>query len=218
MVRFGALVALVTACAVALAMFGLPAPGALAGLVGGTGAPAPVVAVFASAVLVVGLVPRTFLALVAGLVFGPVAGAAYIILGASIGALAAFGVGRWLGRDFIAVQRRLARFDGWLADRGVLGVVTVRLLPIAPFGLTSYAFGTSGVRLTAFALGTLVGMVPTSFVYASLGANASRPGSAAFGLAGASAVVLWLTTAGLTAWLGRRRGPASQHPGVITES
>lgn len=205
MVRFGALAALITACAVTLAVAGLPAPGTLAAFAGGTGMLTPLVAVFASAVLVVGLVPRTFLAAVAGLVFGPVAGAAYIIAGASLGALAAFGVGRWLGRDFVAVQRRLSRFDGWLTDRGVIGVVTVRLLPVAPFGLTSYAFGTSGVRLTAFMLGTLVGMVPTSFVYATLGANASRPGSTAFWVAAACAVAMWSLTAGLTFWLTRRR-------------
>ncbi|MGH3716351.1 MAG: TVP38/TMEM64 family protein, partial [Micromonosporaceae bacterium] len=184
-----------------------PAPGVLAAAVGSTGVPAPVVAVVAAAVLVVGLVPRTFLAAVAGLVFGPVTGAAYVVLGATAGALVAFGLGRWLGRDFVAVQRRLARLDGWLSNRGLLGVVTVRLLPIAPFGLTSYAFGTSGVALGAYLLGTVLGMLPTTVVYAYLGASSSRPGSAAFWVSAACAVGLWVGTLGLSMWLGRRRRP-----------
>ncbi|MGH3736424.1 MAG: TVP38/TMEM64 family protein [Micromonosporaceae bacterium] len=215
-VRFAVLAVLVVACAVVLLVVGLPAPGTLASLIGGTGIPAPLLAVTAAAVLIVGLVPRTFLAAVAGLVFGPWAGTAYIVAGATIGAMVAFGLGRWLGRDFVAVQRRLARIDGWLTQRGTLGVVTVRLLPVAPFGLTSYAFGTSGVGAGAYLVGTVVGMLPTSVVYANLGASATRPGSPGFWIAVGAAASIWVATLGLTGWLHRRR--ASRNAGAISES
>ena len=72
-----------------------------------------------------------------GALFGAVGGAGYALAAALIAALLGFAVGRWLGRDFVAerVRGRLARLDGWFARQSVLGVITVRLLPLGGFGL-----------------------------------------------------------------------------------
>jgi uncharacterized membrane protein YdjX (TVP38/TMEM64 family) len=213
--RFAVLVTLLVALAVMLAVTGVPDPAEVAGALGGTVVPAPVLAVAAFAVLVLGLVPRTLLAAAAGLLFGPLAGAGYIILGATLGALVAFGVGRWLGREFMAVQPRLSRLDGWLSRRGITAVVTVRVLPLAPFGLVSYAFGTSGVRLGGYLAGTVIGMLPGTAVYVNLGAASTRPGSVGFWVAVTAAVVLWLVTTSAIAFLEkRRRSRSSQDMGV----
>lgn len=215
--RFACLLALLVTLAGVLAVVGVPSPGQVAGALNATGIPTPVLAVAAFAVLVLGLVPRTLLAAAAGLVFGPLTGAGYIIMGATIGAFIAFGVGRWLGRDFVALQARLARFDGWLTSRGVVAVVTLRVLPIAPFGLVSYAFGTSGVRLAAYLVGTVLGMLPATAVYVNLGAASTRPGSAAFWVAVAAAALLWVVTTSVIGLLERRRRiRLSQIPGAIS--
>ena len=58
-------------------------------------------------------------------------------------------------------------------------MVTVRILPLAPFGMVSYAFGASGVRLRAYLVGTVLGMLPATAVYVNLGAASTRPGSSA---------------------------------------
>lgn len=217
-VRFAGLVALLGSLGAVLAMAGVPAPADIAALLDKGSVPTPVLAVAAFAVLVLGLVPRTLLAAAAGLVFGPWAGTGYIILGATLGALVAFGIGRFLGRDFVAVQSRLARLDGWLANRGVLAVVTVRILPLAPFGMVSYAFGTSGVRLRAYLVGTVLGMLPATAVYVNLGAASTRPGSMGFWIAVSAAVLLWVGTTTAVALLERRRrARTSQHVGEPSE-
>ncbi|HEX6077356.1 MAG TPA: VTT domain-containing protein [Micromonosporaceae bacterium] len=214
--RFGGLLSLLLTLAGVLAVVGVPSPAELARALGTTAVPAPVLAVAGFAVLVLGLVPRTLLAAAAGLVFGPLAGAGYIILGATLGALVAFGIGRWLGREFVAVQTRASRLDGWLASRGVAAVVTVRVLPVAPFGLVSYAFGASGVRLGAYLVGTVVGMLPATAVYVNLGAASTRPGSVGFWIAVSAAVLLWLTTTSVIALLERRRARSSRNMGATS--
>jgi uncharacterized membrane protein YdjX (TVP38/TMEM64 family) len=216
--RFAGLVALLASLALTLIAVGVPTPADVATALDQGSVPVPVLAVAAFAVLVLGLVPRTLLAAAAGLVFGPWTGAGYIILGATLGALVAFGIGRFLGRDFVAVQARLARLDGWLANRGVLAVVTVRILPLAPFGMVSYAFGTSGVRLRAYLFGTVIGMLPATAVYVNLGAAATRPGSAGFWIAVSAAGLLWVGTTTAVALLERRRRAAgSQQMGGPSE-
>jgi uncharacterized membrane protein YdjX (TVP38/TMEM64 family) len=144
------------------------------------GAVGPLVAIAGTAVLVLALVPRTVVAAAGGLLFGPVAGSAYVLVGACLGALVAFGAGRWLGRDVVVTHARAARVDRWITASGTAGVASARLLPVAPFGLVSYVCGASGLSTRAYLVGTLVGMIPGTVVYAGLGASAMAPGRPAF--------------------------------------
>ena len=178
--------------AAGVVMLGVPQPQRLAASVAEMGAAAPLVVVVAAAILLAALVPRSVLAAAAGLVFGPWAGSLYVLTGAGLAALLAFAAGRWLGRDFVAARSRLAGVDAWLTARGAWGVAVLRILPIAPFGLISYGFGTTGIRLRSYLLGTAAGAAPGTVVYASLGASAMYPGSAGFLASVAAAAVLAL--------------------------
>ncbi|MGS2619161.1 TVP38/TMEM64 family protein [Micromonospora sp. LZ34] len=142
------------------------------------GALAPVAAILGGALLLVALVPRTFVTLASGAIFGPLEGAGYALGAALLAAALGFAVGRLLGRDFVAerVRGRLARLDGWFARQSVLGVITVRLLPIAGFGLVSYGYGTTGARVLPFLAGSLLASAPTAFGYAAVGAAVTSPG------------------------------------------
>lgn len=176
---------------------------------------APVAAVLGGALLLVALVPRTFITLAWGAVFGPLPGAAYTLAAALLAAAAGFLLGRLLGREFVTerARGRLARLDGWFTRQSVFGVVTVRLLPIAGFGLVSYGYGTTGARVVPFLAGSVLASVPSAFGYAAIGAAAVSPGElnwlaatpAALGLI-ASAVLL---TGGFRAW---RRDRAALPP------
>ena len=55
-------------------------------------------------------------------------------------------------------------------------MITVRLLPIAGFGLVSYGYGTTGARVRPFLAGSVLASVPTAFGYAAIGAAVSSPG------------------------------------------
>ncbi|ABP55658.1 TVP38/TMEM64 family protein [Salinispora tropica] len=176
--RFGLLLLLLAAFGVALLVTPRPDPTALPHLADRLGGYAPVTAIGGGALLLVALVPRTFITLAAGALFGAVEGAAYALGAALLAAAIGFAVGRFLGRDFVAerIRGRLARLDGWFTRQNVLGVVTVRLLPIAGFGLVSYGYGTTGARMLPFLVGSVVASAPTAFGYAAVGAAVTSPG------------------------------------------
>ncbi|WP_435820638.1 TVP38/TMEM64 family protein [Micromonospora purpureochromogenes] len=175
--RFAALLFLLAGFGVLLLVVPRPEVARLPHLADSLGGYAPLAAIAAGAVLLVALVPRTFVTLASGAIFGPLEGAAYALGAALLAAAIGFAVGRVLGREFVAerVRGRLARLDSWFARQSVLGVITVRLLPIAGFGLVSYGYGTTGARVLPFLAGSLLASVPTAFGYAAIGAAVSSP-------------------------------------------
>lgn len=123
-------------------------------------------------------VPRTALSVLAGVLAGFWAGLGLALASGVLGALAGFGLARWLGRE--AVTRlagpRLARADELLARRGAVAVATGRLVPVVPFTLVSYAGGLSGIRLRDYLLGTAVGLVPGTVLHVTIGATVGASG------------------------------------------
>ncbi|MGR6321126.1 VTT domain-containing protein [Micromonospora soli] len=176
--RFALLLLLIAAFGVALLLVPRPDPEQIPALARSLGGFAPVAAIVGGALLLVALVPRTFVTLAAGAIFGPLQGAAYALGAALLAAAIGFAVGRLLGREFVAerVRGRLARLDGWFARQSVLGVIMVRLLPIAGFGLVSYGYGTTGARVLPFLTGSVIAAAPTAIGYAAIGAAVTSPG------------------------------------------
>jgi uncharacterized membrane protein YdjX (TVP38/TMEM64 family) len=176
--RFTLLLALVGLCGLGLLLVPPAELRALPEQVHHLGPLAPVAAVLVGAALLVVLVPRTLITLVWGALFGPVQGAGYTLAAALIAAAAGFAVGRLLGRDFVAerVRGRLALLDGWFGRQGVLGVITVRLLPVGGFGLVSYGYGTTGARWGTYLVGSVLATAPSAFGYAAIGAAVASPG------------------------------------------
>lgn len=108
------------------------------------------------------IVPVTLLFAATVVVFGAWTGIAYSLVGAELSALACFGAGHALGRD--AVRRlagsRLNRISRKLSERGVLTMITLRIVPIAPFSVVNVVAGVSDVRFRDFAIGSFIGMLP----------------------------------------------------------
>jgi uncharacterized membrane protein YdjX (TVP38/TMEM64 family) len=170
--RLGLLAALIAA----LAAIGYALP--LHQLATSAGRLGPLAAIGLGSALLLALVPRTVISLACGALFGALAGAGYALTSAVLSAAIAFVLGRLLGRKVVAERagRRLARADTWLRRRGLLAVIVVRLLPLAPYGLVSYVYGTTGVRARHYLLGTLIGAAPSAVAYAGIGAAAVSPG------------------------------------------
>ena len=123
--------------------------------------------------IVLSPIPSAPIALVAGALYGHVWGTLYIAIGAEIGALIAFGIARLVGYD---VLRR------WFGDRlssGLLGtqnmlmviVFVTRLMPFISFDIVSYAAGLTSLSLWRFAIATLAGIIPASFLLAHFGSE-----------------------------------------------
>lgn len=106
--------------------------------------------------------PITLLIVATALVFGPASAFAYALCGSLIGAAVGFGIGKGLGRQ--AVRRlagaRLNELSRRLGKRGLLAVIAVRVIPVAPFTVVNLVAGASHIRLRDFLLGTVLGMAP----------------------------------------------------------
>jgi len=107
-------------------------------------------------------VPITLLIVSTAMVFGPVHALFYALTGSLLAAGVTFWIGQALGRDVVRriAGPRLTRLNHRLERRGLLTIVTVRLLPIAPFTVINLAAGASRIRMRHFMLGTLIGMLP----------------------------------------------------------
>jgi uncharacterized membrane protein YdjX (TVP38/TMEM64 family) len=124
------------------------------------------------------LVPRTAITLACGALLGPVTGAGAALAAAVLAAIATYWAGRWAGRGAFAARSggRLDRLDGWLNRRGLSAVLLVRFLPLAPFGLIGYAYGTTSVCRKRYLLGTTLASIPSAVTYAVIGAAVTAPG------------------------------------------
>ncbi|HEY7175894.1 MAG TPA: VTT domain-containing protein [Micromonosporaceae bacterium] len=199
--RFVLLVALIAALVVTAILLPLHrVPDAAASL----GAWGPVAAIAIGAGLLVALVPRTAISIGCGALFGALGGGAVALAAALVACVVTFVIGRALGRDAVAARAggRIGRIDTWLADTGLVSVIVIRLIPIAPYGLVGYVFGTTSVRVRNYLLGSLIGATPSAFSYAAIGAAVVRPGAvglitylpAAVGLVITAAAAVWYRT------------------------
>jgi uncharacterized membrane protein YdjX (TVP38/TMEM64 family) len=136
----------------------------------GMAGPLAVIGLMMLAILV-SPIPSAPIALAAGALYGHTWGTLYILLGAELGALAAYGLARMLGRD--ALQRWLGSRlpEARIGSQGsLMAIVFVsRLLPFISFDVVSYAAGFTTLSAWRFALATLAGILPTSFLLAHFG-------------------------------------------------
>ncbi len=108
-----------------------------------------------------------------GLLFGTWLGTALTVTGATLGATALFLVARSAlgeglrGRAGGAVER-LA--DGF-REGAFSYLLVLRLVPLFPFFVVNLAPAFLGVRPRTYVLATLIGIVPGTFVFASVGAG-----------------------------------------------
>jgi phospholipase D1/2 len=108
------------------------------------------------------LFPVTVLTAATIVTFGPVMGNVYALAGWLVSASLGFCVGRYIGPNWF---RGLfdERFEGLrcaAARRGLLAVLGLRLVPVAPFSIVNLFIGTSGIRFADFVLGSILGRIP----------------------------------------------------------
>ena len=170
----------------------------------------PVAAVAGFALASALAVPLTFLILVTLVAFGPWAGMACALAGALLGAVASYGLGALLGRE--VVQRlggeRVNAISRRLAERGLLAVLAVRMLPVAPFAIVNMVAGASHIRLRDMVLGTALGIMPATLVMAffmeQIIAALRDPGPLVLALGGFTLCLLGLGVWALRRWLRQR--------------
>ncbi|MGH7958808.1 MAG: TVP38/TMEM64 family protein [Opitutaceae bacterium] len=140
----------------------------------------PVLFVAIYIVATVLFLPGSVLTLGAGAVFGVVLGSVYVSIGSTLGATAAFLVGRYLARGWVAKKvegnASFAAIDRAVAGEGWKIVGLTRLSPAFPFSLLNYAFGLTRVRLRDYVLASWIGMMPGTVMYVYVGSLARAAG------------------------------------------
>jgi len=164
--------------------------------------------VYAASVAVA--LPASVLTLIAGAAFGVLKGVLWVSVGANLGASAGFWIARRLGRSALEgiLGPRLGAFDRITGAAGFTGVLTLRLLPVAPFSLLNLAFGLTTIRWADYALATVIGIIPGTVIYVFF-ADALLSGSASAGhqarVRALAAGLLLAAFSLLTRWMLRRR-------------
>ncbi len=122
------------------------------------------------------MLPGSVLTLGAGAIFGVVKGTAICSVAATLGATAAFLVGRYLARDrvvkMIEGNERFRAIDDAVGREGWKIVGLTRLSPVFPFNLLNYAYGITKVSLRDYVLASWIGMLPGGVMYVYLGSLA----------------------------------------------
>ncbi len=202
-----ALLAVLLGSGVVLARrFGIPDPEALRTSISASGVTGLTLFVAGYVVCSLLVAPKGVLSIAAGLAWGLLPGVGLVMVGALLGATAAFWVGRWLGRDAVSrlAGRHLDRLDDLIDQSGVATIVVARLIPVIPFTVINYAAGLTAIRFGPYLLGTAIGIIPGTIAYVALGAYGTQPGSWEF--AAAVGAFLVLTVVGAVAARRHRRG------------
>lgn len=131
---------------------------------------------FAIAAFVIGgLVVFPVLVLIAATAaaLGPWLGFVTAMAGVLLSAFVLFVIGRSLGRERLQklLGRRAGRIQERVVGQGILAVVVIRMIPVAPFSLVNVVAGASTLPLRDFLVGTLLGMMPGILAMAVLGAQ-----------------------------------------------
>jgi phospholipase D1/2 len=156
-------------------------------------------------------VPITVLIAATGLAFGAWPGLGYALGGTLLAAAATYGIGVTLGRDAV---RRLAgaranRLSERIGRRGIVTMMILRLLPIAPFTVVNLVAGASHISLRDYLLGTMLGMLPGTVLTVTfahqLVATIRHPGGGAWATLVAIGAALVGASVLLQRWLSPRR-------------
>lgn len=109
----------------------------------------------------------------AGFLFGPFEGTAVAVVGSTIGATIIFLAARYAFADWVRERfpSYVARLQKGFSRDAFTYVLILRLIPVLPFFGVNLATALLNVPLRAYVLGTLIGVIPLAYVYATLGAT-----------------------------------------------
>jgi uncharacterized membrane protein YdjX (TVP38/TMEM64 family) len=169
----------------------------------GLGFWAPIFVVLFYVVACVLLLPGGIITIGAGFILGLVRGTIAVSIGSTLGACAAFLVGRYVARGWVerktAGHPKFAAIDEAVARQGFKIVLLTRLSPIFPFNLQNYAYGLTKVSFWRYALASWIGMLPGTIVYVYIGSAAKSLTEAVAGTTGHDRLKQVLFWAGLAA-------------------
>ncbi len=115
-----------------------------------------------------------FITIAGGLMFGPYLATVYVVIGATVGALAVFLAARYAFQDFFRqkVGNAAKRMEAGFRENELSYMFILRLVPLFPFWLVNLVPAFLGVSVRTYIVGTLIGIIPGAFVYSLVGDGA----------------------------------------------
>ena len=117
--------------------------------------------------------PRQIISFLAGYAFGFAQGTGLALVATVLGCVVAFYFARFVGRDFV-IQKfsdKIRRIDIFLEQNPLAMTLLIRFLPLGSNLASNLAAGVSGVRGPSFFLGSLIGYLPQTIVFALVGSG-----------------------------------------------
>jgi uncharacterized membrane protein YdjX (TVP38/TMEM64 family) len=136
---------------------------------------APVIFIALQALqVIIAPIPGDVTGILGGYLFGEWLGFIYSTLGLTVGSVAAFGVGRWLGVHYVRTLVSQETWDkmGFIVEaEGAILCFVIYLIPGLPKDMVCYLFGISPMPLWVFTLVSTLGRMPGTWVLSAQGAH-----------------------------------------------
>ena len=147
-------------------------------------------------------VPRHIVSFLGGYAFDVGLGTLLALLATELGCLVTFFYARLIGRPLVAARfgARVRRIEDFLSANPFAMTLLIRLLPVGNNFATSLAAGVTRVPATPFLLGSLLGYLPQTLVFALAGSGIDTGAAVRIGLA----VLLFVVSAAIGVWLYRK--------------
>jgi uncharacterized membrane protein YdjX (TVP38/TMEM64 family) len=113
----------------------------------------------------------TIMTLAGGAIFGSVFGTGVILLSATVGATLALLFARFILRDTLEKKysKQVDKMNEGVTKNAFQYLLFLRLVPLFPFFLVNLVLGLTRIPVRTFFIGSLVGMLPGTFVFANAG-------------------------------------------------
>ena len=124
-----------------------------------------------AAVIALSIPGGAILTMAGGFLFGVVAATCYVVIAATLGATVVFLIARTALGDALRHKAgpAMRRMEAGFRENALSYLLFLRLIPVFPFWLVNLVPAFLGVPLTTYVVATLVGIIPGSLVYASVG-------------------------------------------------
>ena len=124
-----------------------------------------------AAVIALSIPGGAILTMAGGFLFGVVAATCYVVIAATCGATVVFLIARTALGDSLRHKAgpAMRRMEAGFRENALSYLLFLRLIPVFPFWLVNLVPAFLGVPLRTYMLATLVGIIPGSLVYASVG-------------------------------------------------
>ncbi len=113
--------------------------------------------------------------LAGGVVFGLVWGTIWSAIAATLGAIGAFYLTRYVFRDWATAKfgnhKLLRKIHRSIENNPFELVLALRLSPIAPFNVINFLLALTSIKINTYAIATLIGVIPGSIAYTWLGTS-----------------------------------------------